>query len=61
MDEEKRNKIEEEVADVFYFLLRFCQMYEIDLTQSLLKKLEINEKRYPVEKAKGKNLKYTEL
>lgn len=56
-----RNQIEEEVADIFYFLLRFAQMNNIDLTKALIKKLKINERRYPVEKIKGLAKKYTEI
>lgn len=58
---QKRNEISEEVADIFYFLLRLAQKYNIDLTTELNKKIEKNEKRYPVEKAKGSNKKYSEL
>lgn len=60
-DAETRKKIEDEVADIFYFLLRFAQMNRIDLNQSLKRKMDKNEKKYPVEKAKGKNRKYNEL
>jgi len=58
---EKREKISEEIADVLYFLLRLAQRYNIDLTIELKKKLEKNEKKYPIEKSKGSNKKYTEL
>jgi len=57
----KREEISEEMADVLYFLLRFAQRYDIDLVTELNKKMEKNEKRYPVEKARGQNKKYTEL
>lgn len=60
-DPKKREQISEEVADVFYFLLRFAQMNNIDLTTEFNKKMEKNEKKYPVEKSKGSNKKYTEL
>lgn len=56
-----RERISEELADVFFFLLRFSQMYEFDLKDSLLAKIEKNGEKYPVDKVKGKNLKYTEL
>ncbi len=57
----KKQKISEEVADVLYFLLRLSQKYDIDLSNELEKKIEGNEKRYPIEKSKGSNKKYTEL
>lgn len=57
----KKQEISEEVADVLYFILRFAQMYNIDLATELNKKLEKNEQKYPIEKAKGSNKKYNEL
>ena len=47
--------------DVFFFILRFSQRFNIDLDESLSSKLKSNADKYPVEKARGKNLKYTEL
>lgn len=58
---EKKTHISEEMADVFYFLLRLAQKYDIDLTSALDKKMQQNEMKYPVEKAKGSNKKYNEL
>jgi NTP pyrophosphatase (non-canonical NTP hydrolase) len=60
-DPKKRVVIEGELADVLFFVLRLAQRFEIDLDDSLRKKLEINAARYPVEKARGRNAKYTEL
>jgi len=56
----KRHEISEEMADVLYFLLRLSQKYDIDLSTELNKKLQKNEEKYPVEKAKGSNKKYSE-
>jgi len=58
---DKRNEISEEMADVFYFTLRLAERYNIDLSDELIKKMAKNEKKYPVEKAKGSNKKYTEF
>ncbi len=58
---QKKEHIEEELADVFFFVLRFAQMNNIDLKQALEKKLQKNEKKYTVEKAKGNNKKYDEF
>ena len=60
-NESKREEISEEIADVFFFLLRFSQMYKFDLRECLEDKLEKNEKNYPLEKTIGKNSKYNEL
>jgi NTP pyrophosphatase (non-canonical NTP hydrolase) len=57
----KHEHIEEEIADTLFFVLRFAQMNNIDLSMALDNKLKKNAEKYPVEKSKGKNLKYTEI
>jgi len=61
MDNEKRESIEEELSDVLYFVLRFAQLYGIDLSRALMSKIEKNDVKYPVDKVKGKNNKYNEI
>ena len=51
----------EEMADVFYFLLRLSQKYDLDLSEALTAKMKGNEKKYPIHKSFGSNKKYTEL
>lgn len=57
----KREDIGDEMADVFYFLLRIAQMNNIDLAEAFERKLQKNEKKYPIEKFKGSSKKYNEL
>lgn len=57
---DKRSHVEEELADTFFFILRFAQMNNIDLDTILKNKLEINNQKYPKEKAFGSNKKYNE-
>ena len=57
----KREEIELELADIQFFILRFAQLYSIDLDEAIRRKLAINEQRLPVEKSKGSNKKYNEL
>ncbi len=59
-DKKYKEKVEQELADVFFFVLRFSQMNNINLSKSLSAKMELNNKKYPVEKAKGSNKKYNE-
>lgn len=59
-DPEKKERISEELSDIFFFLLRFSQMYDFDMADGLLRKIQKNNQKYPIEKAKGKNEKYTE-
>jgi NTP pyrophosphatase (non-canonical NTP hydrolase) len=61
IDPERRRAVAQELADVLYFGLRFAQRYEIDLSDELAAKLELNAVRYPIDKAKGSNKKYSEL
>jgi len=60
-DENKREEIGDEMADVLYFLIRLAQRYDIDLSEALDRKIEKNNKKYPVEKAKGSSKKYNEF
>lgn len=57
----KKDKISEEMTDILYFLLRLSQKYNIELSDELIKKNRKNRNKYPIEKAKGLNKKYTEL
>lgn len=58
--EDKKQQLTEEMADVLYFLVRLAQMYNIDLTTELNSKMVKNGEKYPVEKVKGCNKKYSE-
>ena len=60
-DEADRNKVEEELADVFLCAIMLADKYDIDIKDICLKKIERNAQKYPVEKAKGKATKYDEL
>ena len=58
---EKRGEISEEMADVAMLLFEFAHNSGINLEQAILAKLDKNERRYPVDKARGSNAKYNEL
>lgn len=60
-DQKKREHVEEEVADVLFFLLRFAQMNQINLKSALEQKIIKNAEKYPVDKARGRNGKYDEF
>ena len=57
----KKADIENEIADIFIFLTYICDEFEIDLKTAISNKIELNEKKYPVDKSKGSNKKYNEL
>ena len=60
-DPEKRKKIEEELADVMIYSLRFCSKLGSDPIEIMHSKLEKNSEKYPVGKSKGNAKKYSEL
>lgn len=60
-DAAKRRKIEEELADVVIYALEFANMTGIDVAAAIETKMAANAAKYPVEKAKGRSDKYTEL
>jgi NTP pyrophosphatase (non-canonical NTP hydrolase) len=57
---EKREQVGHELADTFVYLLRISQVLNIDLIEAANKKIALNAVKYPVEKARGKNNKYTD-
>jgi dCTP diphosphatase len=56
---EKREAVSHELADTFVYLLRIAEVLQIDLVEAAHQKIDLNAKKYPVEKAKGSNAKYT--
>jgi NTP pyrophosphatase (non-canonical NTP hydrolase) len=60
-DPVKRQKIEEELSDVIIYALEFANMTGIDVAAAIERKMAANAAKYPVEKAKGRSVKYDEL
>ncbi len=60
-DPAKRAKIEEELADVVIYALEFANIAGIDVAAAIERKMAANAQKYPVEKARGRSDKYTEL
>ncbi len=60
LSREQRVAVEEEVADVFLYLLRLADKLGVDLLSAANNKIIINEQKYPVDKVKGSSKKYTE-
>jgi len=54
-------EVAHEMADVLANLLLLADACAIDLGKACMEKLEHNKKKYPVEKSKGNNTKYTKL
>ena len=60
-DQGNIEKIKDELADILIYAILFSDKYNFDLKELIIKKLEKNEQKYPVEKAKGNAKKYTEF
>lgn len=60
-EEANKEKIKEELADIFAFAFLLAETYGFDVRQIIMDKIKVNSEKYPVEKAKGTAKKYTEL
>lgn len=56
-----KEHIGEELADVLYWVLLMSHDLNINIVQSLSNKMDKNEEKYAIEKAKGNHKKYNEL
>lgn len=56
-----KEKVKEELADVMIYCLLLADRLEIDAIVNINAKIDKNEIKYPVEKAKGNSKKYTEF
>lgn len=56
-----KDDIADELADVLYWVIAMGEMLDIDLSEAFTKKMKKNEKKYPVEKARGNKTKYNKL
>lgn len=60
-DASKFTMLEDELADIIILCLNLANVTGIDVSSAVMKKIEKNEARYPVELVKGKYEKYTRL
>jgi NTP pyrophosphatase (non-canonical NTP hydrolase) len=59
--ENRRQEVEDEIADVAVLLLAFCVRHNIDLSKAIAHKRIEAARKYPIEKCKGKATKYDRL
>ena len=60
-DPARKAKIAEELADIVIYALEFANATGIDVASSIEAKIAANAAKYPVDKARGRSAKYTEL
>ena len=53
--------VKEELSDVMNYCIQMAQVLGVDIIEILNAKMDKNEKKYPVEKAKGISTKYDKL
>ncbi|WP_305842466.1 nucleotide pyrophosphohydrolase [Photobacterium leiognathi] len=58
---EKKQQLEEEIADVMMYLVRLADKCDIDISDACQRKLAKNNEKYPVDKCYGSAKKYNEL
>lgn len=58
IDVDLREEAEDELADIFIYLIRLSQKLDIDLIQAANQKLETNKEKYPIDLSKGNATKY---
>lgn len=56
---EKHEAVSHELADTFVYLLRLAEVLNIDLIEAANRKIDVNARKYPADKARGSNAKYT--
>lgn len=54
-------KLKEELADVLMYALLLADKHKINIREIIEAKIELNNKKYPVSKAKGTAKKYNQL
>ena len=57
---EKLSEVEQELADIQIYLIRLADKLDVDLMKAVANKIELNERKYPADKARGSSKKYTE-
>lgn len=55
------NHAKEELADVLVYCVNMADKLGVDIDEIINAKMKLNEKKYPIEKAKGKADKYNKL
>jgi len=58
LSKKQLDEVREEVADIAIYLIRICAILNIDLNKAVEDKIALNEKKYPVNLAKGNAIKY---
>jgi dCTP diphosphatase len=58
---ELKQSVEDELADIMIYCLRFCSSLDFDVIKIMCDKIDKNNLKYPISKAKGTSKKYNKL
>jgi NTP pyrophosphatase (non-canonical NTP hydrolase) len=56
-----KDKLKEELADIFSFALLLAEKHKLDVSSIIKDKIKLNGEKYTVEKSKGSSKKYNQL
>ncbi|SHJ27868.1 NTP pyrophosphatase, house-cleaning of non-canonical NTPs [Clostridium cavendishii DSM 21758] len=56
-----KQEVSDELADVLVYCVHMADSLGVNIQEIIMNKMDKNEKKYPVEKARGNSKKYTEL
>ena len=60
-DPKKKDRIKEEIADIFIYLIKISNKLDLNIEEIINQKIDKNEKKYPVKKSYGSSKKYIDL
>ncbi len=61
LPDETLDEVSLEMADIMIYLIRLADKLDVDLIESVNRKIELNAIKYPVETSKGLATKYNKL
>ena len=61
LDADRKENIALELADVLLYLIRLADTLDVDVIDAADRKMAINAKKYPPDRARGSSKKYTEI
>lgn len=60
-EDAEKEEVRKELADVLIYAFLIAEKYDLDIKEIMLEKIKSNAEKYPINKAKGKADKYTDL
>ena len=60
-DDASKEKVKEELADIFAYAFLIAKKYQFDIKEIIMEKIKKNAEKYPVDKSKSNAKKYNEL